>query len=46
MKKRIIITAIVILIVAGLAYLVQRFRTGGEEKMSGRKRNGKRSAKK
>ena len=35
MKKRIIITAIVILIVAGLAYLVQRFRTGGEEKMSG-----------
>jgi len=27
MKKRIFITAIVILIVAGLAYLVQRFRT-------------------
>src|SRR5438132_12814094 len=35
MKKRIFITAIVILIVAGLAYLVQRFRTGGEEKTSG-----------
>src|SRR5437868_10897558 len=35
MKKRIIITAIVILIVAGLAYLVQRFRTGGKEKTSG-----------
>jgi len=35
MKKRTIITAIVILIVAGLAYLVQRFRTGGEEKTSG-----------
>src|SRR5216684_3416647 len=35
MKKRIIITAIVILIVAGLAYLVQRFRIGGEEKTIG-----------
>jgi membrane fusion protein (multidrug efflux system) len=35
MKKRIITTAIVIFIVVGLAYLVQRLRTGGEEKTSG-----------
>src|SRR5438876_4140850 len=35
MKKRIIITAIVILIVAGLAYLVQRFRSGKEKKAAG-----------
>jgi len=34
MKRRIIVTAIVILIVVGLAYFVQRFRTGGEEKTS------------